>query len=377
MAVEENQIKDILPTGDQLRAMISQSFLTGKNLRDLLQSKGVFIDENDKNISVPLLMTSILSPNEFKTLVENQTTKEEKFKVNTLTIPCKTDKKLLEVIPNDFSINKIINENVVYKPNYKVKGNPQFSFVDNEQKSIRLEYEIIRENRTKDWVNTKTSHKALITIEKKDNDEISLVLTKSYTSKETNDINEMVLKNLKNHFKKVDIIKEEVDFVRVLFRDFDNKNRIQFLYSFTSPALSRNLEFIEISDLNAQIDEDVDTPEELKEFISGIENLQIKGKELQEHIFVTNNEYHDKIIFSSIALKYKFNFDGKEGTCVVDYSFPAYLHKRKTNSEFQFDITINVGRKQREFVNINSLNKKISKILEDYKLEQFEKFKNT
>ena len=102
MAVEENQIKDILPTGDQLRAMISQSFLTGKNLRDLLQSKGVFIDENDKNKSVPLLMTSILSPNEFKTLVENQTTKEEKFKVNTLTIPCKTDKKLLEVIPNDF-----------------------------------------------------------------------------------------------------------------------------------------------------------------------------------------------------------------------------------------------------------------------------------
>ena len=54
MAVEENQIKDILPTGDQLRAMISQSFLTGKNLRDLLQSKGVFIDENDKNKSVPL-----------------------------------------------------------------------------------------------------------------------------------------------------------------------------------------------------------------------------------------------------------------------------------------------------------------------------------
>lgn len=376
MAVEKEQIKEILPIGDQLRAMISQSFLTGKHLRDLLSSKGVFIDENDKNKSVPLLMNTILSPKEFLQLVENQQTKEEKFKVNTLTLPCKTEKPLLDIIPPNFSVNKIIKENIVYKPNYKVKANPQFTYTGKDKNSIQLEYEIERENRTKDWVNTKTTHKALITIEKKANNEISLVLTKSYTSKETNEINEMVLRNLKDHFKNANIVKEEIDFVRILFKDFTNQNRIQFLYSFTSPALSRNLEFVEITDLNVHIDPDVDAPQEIKEFISGIEKLKINGTELQEHIFITKNDYHEKIIFSSISLKYKFNFNGIEGNCIIEYAFPAYLYKQKMNAEFQFDISINVNRKVKEFANVNELHKNISKIIESQKLEQFEKFKN-
>jgi len=375
MGVEKDQIKEILPIGDQLRAMISQSFLTGKHLRDLLSSKGVFIDENDKNKSVPLLMNTILSPKEFLQLVENQRTKEEKFKVNTLTLPCKTDKSLLDIIPPNFSINKIIKENIIYKPNYKVKANPQFTYVGKEKKSIQLEYEIERENRTKDWVNTKTTHKALITIEKKPNNEISLVLTKSYTSKETNEINEMVLRNLKGHFKNVNIVKEEVDFVRILFKDFSNQNRIQFLYSFTSPALSRHLEFVEITDLNVHIDPDVNTPQEIKEFITGIDKLKINGKELQEHVFITKNDYHEKIIFSSISLKYKFNFNGIEGNCIIEYSFPAYLYKQRPNAEFQFDIVINVNRKVKEFANVSELHKSISKIIENQKLEQFEKYK--
>lgn len=327
-----------------------------------------------KNKSVPILMTTILSPSEFRELTDSQIKKEEKFKVNTLTIPCNTNEKLLEVIPVAFSLNKVINENHIYKPNYKVKGNPQFTYVDGNPKQIQLAYEIERENKTKDWASSKTTHKALITIEKKDTG-IELVLTKSYTSKETNEINEFVLKNLKNHFKTNSIIKEEEDFVRILFKDFTNVNRVQFFYSFTSPSLNRNLEFEEITDLNAQIDNSVNTPKEIKDFVSGINNLRINGKELQEHVFITNNNYHEKIIFSSISLKYKFDFGGIKGNCIVEFSFPSYLTKQKTNAEFQFDIVINVDKSVKEYADYNKLNKDLSKIFEDFKLQQFEKYK--
>ncbi|WP_291134688.1 GapS4b family protein [Flavobacterium sp. UBA7663] len=377
MAVEQEQIKDFLPIGEQLRAMISQSFLTAKHLKDLLNDQGVFIDENDKNKSIPILMSTILSPKEFERLVENQTTKEEKFKTNTLTIPCKTEKKLLEIIPPSFSLNKIIGENLVYKPNYKVKGNPQFELVENNPNRIQLSYEIERDNKTKDWVQTKTTHKALITIEKKSDSGINLILTKNHTSKETNEINEMLLKNLKNNFKDAKVVKEEEDFVRILFKDFDNKNRIQFFYSFTSPSISRNLEFVEISDINVQLDENVNSPLEIKDFISGIKNLKINGSELQEHIFITNQSFHDKIIFSSISLKYKFDMigTGVKGICIVDFSFPEYVNKQKVISEFQFDLTIIPDKECRDFINFNKLNNDISKIFENYKLEQFEKYK--
>lgn len=370
----EQNIKDFLPIGESLRAMISQSFLTSGILKKILNDKGVFIDENDKNKSVPLLMTTILSPKEFRELVDNQVKKEEKFKVNTLTIPCKTDKRLLDIIPVNFSVNKIIEENIVYKPNYKVIGNPQFSNVDGKPNQIQLSYEIERENKTKDWASSKSTHKAVITLEKKDN-EINLVLTKSYTSKETNEINEFLLKNLKNHFKNNNVVKEEEDFVRILFKDFTNVNRVQFFYSFTNPAIDRALEFVEITDLNAQIDDSVSAPQEIKEFISGINNLRINGKELQEHIFIKNNSYHDKIVFSSISLKYKFNFNGIIGNCIVEFSFPYYLTKQNPNAEFQFDIIINVDKKVKEFADYNKLNKDISKILENFKLEQFEKYR--
>lgn len=370
----EQNIKDFLPIGESLRAMISQSFLTSGILKKILNDKGVFIDENDKNKSVPLLMTTILSPKEFRELVDNQVKKEEKFKVNTLTIPCKTDKRLLDIIPVNFSVNKIIEENIVYKPNYKVIGNPQFSNVDGKPNQIQLSYEIERENKTKDWASSKSTHKAVITLEKKDN-EINLVLTKSYTSKETNEINEFLLKNLKNHFKNNNVVKEEEDFVRILFKDFTNINRVQFFYSFTNPAIDRALEFVEITDLNAQIDDSVSAPQEIKEFISGINNLRINGKELQEHIFIKNNSYHDKIVFSSISLKYKFNFNGIIGNCIVEFSFPYYLTKQNPNAEFQFDIIINVDKKVKEFADYNKLNKDISKILENFKLEQFEKYR--
>lgn len=375
MEIEQEQSsKDFLPIGESLRAMISQSFLTAGQLKVLLNDKGIFIDENDKNKSVPLLMTTILSPNEFKELIDSQIKKEEKFKVNTLTIPCNTNKKLLEVIPSTFSLNKVIDENHIYKPNYKVKGNPQFTYVNGNPNQIQLAYEIERENKTKDWASSKTTHKALITLEKKETG-IELVLTKSYTSKETNEINEFVLKNLKNHFKTNNIIKEEEDFVRILFKDFTNVNRVQFFYSFTSPALSRNLEFEEITDLNAQIDDSASAPKEIKDFVTGINNLRINGKELQEHVFITNNTYHEKIIFSSISLKYKFDFGGIKGNCIVEFSFPSYLTKQKTNAEFQFDVLINPDKSVREFADINKLTKDISKIFEDFKLEQFEKFK--
>lgn len=374
MAIEQEKTKDFLPVGENLRAMISQSFLTAKNLKDILNDKGIFIDENDKNKSIPLLMTSILSPKEFESLVENQITKEEKFKVNTLTIPCKTDKKLLELIPTNFSINNIIKENIIYKPNFKVIGNPKFTIVENNPNQIQLVYEIERKNETKDWVQTKTTHKSFLTIEKKNN-ELNLIVTKNSTSKETNDINEMIMKSFKTHLKDINLVKEEVDYVRILFKNFNNVNRIQFLYSFTSPAISRNFEFIEITDLNVQIDETINAPTEIKEFISGIDNLKINGKELQEHIFITNKTFHEKIIFSSISLKYKFDFGGLKGTCIAEFSFPAFLQKLKTNSEFQFDITINLDKSVKEFANINTINKDISKIIENHKLQQFEKFK--
>jgi hypothetical protein len=366
MAIEQEKTKDFLPVGENLRAMISQSFLTAKNLKDVLNDKGIFIDENDKNKSIPLLMTSILSPKEFEGLVENQITKEEKFKVNTLTIPCKTDKKLLELIPTNFSINNIIKENVVYKPNFKVIGNPKFTIVANNPNQIQLVYEIERKNETKDWVQTKTTHKSFLTIEKKNN-EINLVVTKNSTSKETNDINEMIMKSFKTHLKEINLVKEEADYVRILFKNFNNVNRIQFLYSFTSPSISRSLEFIET----------IKTPNKIKEFISGIDNLKINGKELQEHIFITNETFHEKIIFSSISLKYKFNFGGLKGTCISEFSFPAFLQKQKTNSEFQFNLSINLDKSVKEFGNLNSINKDISRIIENYKLEQFEKYKLT
>ena len=106
--------------------------------------------------------------------------------------------------------------------------------------------------------------------------------------------------------EKKSLIKPNEDFIRVKFDDFENASRIQFLYSFTN-KFCIYLEFKAITDIDLYLDETIESHKDVKMFLDEIDSLKLNGKELQNHVLLRDNKYHDKLIFGSISLKYNFD----------------------------------------------------------------------
>lgn len=361
----------ILPYGDRLRQLLVKSNITNSNLNLFLREKGVFLGNNEKNDSVPLIMKTIITPSEFEELYDTQKKREDNIKINSAVLKCSKDFNLPDILRTGFDINELIEKSSDYKQNFTIKGSPRFYF---EDETGILDYEIERVNLLDDWTSNTTSHKGTIFVKKLNNGNIELKVEQNSTSKETKFINDIINKEIKNIFTKDEIISPKDDYIKIRFNDFTNPNRLQFLYSFTT-KICIYLEFISVSDIDIYLDENEKTPSDLKKFLDELESLKLNGKKLQNHPLVTDNNYHSKVIFASISLKYKFDVDGVKGECMIKINFPEFITKRDTTSEVQYVINFNINKECRGIASENDLRKKVISYIDTHKLKSYQSYK--
>ena len=202
-----------------------------------------------------------------------------------------------------------------------------------------------------------------------------MITTKTHTAKETDELGEKVLKVLKGHFKEKNFISKEDDFERILFNHFTNKNRINFLFGLTSSF--GPLDFEKLTDLSVSPDQVEKPPKELREFLDGINNLKIQGKELQSHILIAKSEYHDKLVFSSVTLRYRFHTSEGDGFCTVELAFSDYEDRQNKEAEFQFYIQSVVPDKAfKQSANKQKIRKMVNMAIEQEKIALYERYKN-
>lgn len=361
----------ILPQGDRIRQLLTKSNITNSHINTLLREKGVFLGNNEKNNSIPNLMKTIISPNEFKELYETQKTKEDSIKLRTATIKCNKEVELTEIFAEDINLRKKIDDAFEYQPNFRLDVNPHPYFEDG--KAI-YEYQIERDNLLQDWTNNKSHHKGAVIVSKSDVGNLELTIEENSTSKETQIINGLLTKEIRNILEAKSLIANDDDFIRIKFNDFSNISRIQFLYSFT-----RNfciyLDFTSITDINLLLDENEESHKDIKVFLDEIDSLRLNGKVLQNHILLKNNIYHPKLIFAAINLMYKFNIDGVKGICTLEISFPDYISRRDENAELQISINFNINREHRKISTESQLRKKVYRFIERNKIESFNNHK--
>lgn len=97
--MEEINIKTLLPVGEKLKPLLSKSCISEADLKGILAERGVFIGDNSKQMSIPLLTLSIISPKEFEKLQEFQKTKEDSVKFRTSKIESSTTENLNDIVP--------------------------------------------------------------------------------------------------------------------------------------------------------------------------------------------------------------------------------------------------------------------------------------
>lgn len=364
--------KEFLPQGDRIRQLIVKSNITEAGLNLLLKEKGVFLGRSEKNSSVPILMKSLISPNDFESLYTIQKNKEEKIKHRTASIQCKKEFELSKIFNQPFDINQEIRSRHTYQPNYKVLGNPSFYFED--KNVATLNYRVERENLLNDWTDNKTIHEGSVILKKSTDGNIQITVQQNSTSKETLEVNQIMSLYVKEILEKKSLISKNDTFVTIRFNDFTNENRIKFLYSFTKD-FSIYTKFKSLTDLNLNLDPNVESEDDLEKFLAEIENLKLKGKELQNHVFLTTNTYHPKLLFASVKFRHRLDYLGVKGTLIITSSFPDYVRRKNEFAEFQIQLDFILPNVKKRNTVESKIRNKLLPFLEDIKLASYEKWK--
>jgi hypothetical protein len=223
-----DNINRFLPFGDSLRDILQHDSIKDKERRQLLRMKGVFVNNYDEESTFPILITSLLSPNEFEFLKERLQEKEDREKPIARTLDWESNKPLISAIPANFNIQEIIKTKF---PRYSVIGDPNFKMIDNNPDKIALDFKCETTNYSKPWFRGKNEFKAQITLEKDKNKKVQLQII--YTSTETLDVAEKVSKSLEKHFKANSYMNPQKEIQRILFKNFTNEERILFFLSMT------------------------------------------------------------------------------------------------------------------------------------------------
>lgn len=366
--IQEN-INRFLPFGESLRAILQHDSIKDRERRQLLRMKGIFVNSSDEESTFPILLTSLLSPNEFEFLKDRLQAKEDRDKTITRTLEWETPKTLISAIPDNFNVQEIIKTTF---PKFKVIGNPNFKMIDKNPNKISLEFKCETNNYSKPWFRGKNEFKGSVTLEKVTTKDNKVQLQIIHTSPETTEIAEKVSKKLENHFKANNYMNPKKEIQRILYRDFSNEERIQFLLSMTEGNdvfTYTKATFLDIGpDLSETLHSDIRWLE-----LAKVRELNINGEKLHELPFLKDKNLHKYMELSEMEVIYDFQLPSVEGSCIIKFGFSGYdFKKRIGNIEFIVDILKIYPKDEYSTVPVHSIRTQLFKEFEKYKTEKYE-----
>jgi hypothetical protein len=328
----------------------------------------VFVNNSDEDSTFPILVTSLLSPNEFEFLREKLQAKEDREKIITRTMDWESTKTLIAAIPDNFDIQEIIKTTF---PKYKVIGNPNFRMVGNNHNKIILDFKCETINYSKAWYRGKNEFKGQITFEKvvaKDN---KVQLQIIHTSPETTEIAEKISKHIEKHFKENNYINPKNEIQKILFKDFTNEERIKFFLSMTESNVV--FDFTKATFLDIGHDQNESLPSEINWLeLAKVRDLNINGEVLHELPFLKDKGLHKFMVLAEMEAIYGFSLPSAEGSCRIRFGFNHYFKKLIRNIELVIDIVNIYPKDQYKNVPLASIRNNLLKEFEKLKTEKYD-----
>jgi len=348
MNVEHEDINKFLPYGESLRGFANQSALTKSELNKVLRERGVFLSETDKDFSVPLLQTLLLSPREFDKIREAFSTKEDNKKIYSRDIRFEVDKNL--IIENFLmdDVNKFINAKL---PTCKLKQPINFIAVNSNKNHLRAEFILERHDLNKSWYEQTNIFEGSVEFIKEADGQGKIIV--NHTATETKELADFILNKQVSEYKKKGIISQNEEIKKICFKDFSNEERFQFFFKLTNEIDCLYFDCETIRDISIK-PEDISLPDEIK-WMEELNMIAISGKALDKKDFVKNQNYHKHLILWSLEATFNFDINGHSGIISVNFGFPDYSTKLE-KSEFELHIS---SFQPKKYMNLKS--KKILK----------------
>ncbi len=324
----------LLPIGERLKLLLNKSCISENDMKELLANRGIFISRSDKYLSIPILTLSIISPKEFEHLQELQKTKEDGLKTKVSQLTSNSKLNLTDELPLD-----LIKADDLSGEYDCFRFNTDLSFSIDSSNKLTLEYSIVREDITKDWVDSTSIFTGRVEIEKNQNDGTIAILDE-HTSSETENINHKIIEKISKHLFTNGTISKSSP-IEITPDKFDNRNRFTFMLRLANNSPNGFLEFQAIKNVEIGPDREITIPED-KWISEDVQNLiinSVKGKTLGSLEYISNEQYRDFLILRQVQAQYKFNIGIASGTCIIEYGFPQYFRTHKRNTSFSSSIS--------------------------------------
>ena len=332
MNYEHKDIQKIVPFGEQLRGFANQKYLSQAELYRILKERGVFALNTEKDFTVPLLQTLILSPKEFDKIREAFSTKEDNVKVISRDIIWVKDAHLYSTDTLNVDINDFIKKKL---PTCTLEHPIRLIPVNNNPKHIKADFKITRCDINKSWYEQTNLFTGSFEFINENEGRGRVIIT--HTAPETKELAEFAVKEQIKKFKAKGLISQNEQLRRIIFKDFSNEDRFVFFFRLTNHLRCDYFQFENIKDISMK-PEEATLQEEIK-WMEDMNKIILSGKSLDKKYFIEDKKYHKNLILWSIDASYTFNFNGQTGKYTINFGFPDFVSNKRENAEFELNIS--------------------------------------
>lgn len=327
----------LIPTGSDLRVLLNSEHISYGEIHGSLKSKGIYVGNNDKAITVPILSATLLTPTEFSNLIEASVDRDSKPKIKLSALD-------LVSATSDW-ITPLKSE--LFKPEFNPCQNiDSVDFVDipgivvDSKDKIRIPYVINRNDFSQDWIKRALNFSGEITIEQQGAN-LKLDFASAHSSRETEAINRRLISRISKILKDAGATQSENE-RRITFGCFTNVERVRFFKRLTG-GFGKILGKGNVNDM--EISRDISGPPlpndpQVAWMNQTVKRLKIDGEKLNDIFLISDEKYYPYYHVQRIDVTYTYAVATNSGICRAGFFFssPTKSDVAKDDSELTFEI---------------------------------------
>lgn len=363
----ESHLIDYLPYGDSLKPFLASDAITSEDLKIFLEKKGIYLKTSNKTKIIQLMTSMLFSSLDIELLVEyvnidKKIRESSSAQYNLID----ENKQMSELFRNKYinqdELQEGLNANIISIQEIKPK---------NDTNSYEIKIDVEQRNPNKQALVSVVYSKAIVTATKVDG---KILFEKEYDSKIGRVVAERTVKQLSKQLIQNNEVEDRC--IEVKFSEFDNKERVNFLLSFTDINSSSIFKKFNVKSFKYMFDESTNLPEEYQDKIGKECIAELKGKNLDTIKELQDDNLKEFIFGEEFEISYKYNINGISGMYLVTLNFSKALGNKPTpDGVFNIKTKIQVDNKCKNKVsNVNSLESELKKELNRLKSEKLRQF---
>ena len=361
---------EILPYGDILKPFLKTDAILSNDLKIFLSKRGLFIKSADKKKLITVISPILFSPRElddFKSMIE---IKEKSSKTSQEIFKLASTKTLEEIVKIFAPVNI---EEITKNLDTKILGTATFKKDPEKSNEYVMEIKTEKKDPT-NYLSVNTTYGKITISCKIDGGNLFINSVKTTTTDDKL-IASRIIKSNKASLQNKNIIEEES--IQLLFSGFDNnKDRVNFLLSFSNIADSVLFSEAEIRKIKYKFDKNQEIPDSLKDRSERDIVTYLNGKDLGGLVDISDEEFKKLLLLDEVEIFYKYNWQNiKNGGYSVKYNFSNSIYNKKAvEGTFRSEPYLFLSDAVKKISNIDRLKKELADTIDDLKITKLKEY---